>query len=128
MDIFASLLTMVYRHGVILVSWLTIFNVMIEKMPGNPRIDKLRVIHIFDALWNLSLGIMWSKRLQQQSKKFGILNEGQWGSRSGRVSAEVVVLKMLTYEMSRLTRTDLISFDNDAKACYDRIVMAFALL
>ena len=127
-DVMATLLSLTWKHGVTILNWLLIWNVMIEKLPGNPRIDKLRVIHIFDSLWNLSLGIIWGKRLQQQCEKLGIINDGQWGSRSGRVCAEVVLIKLLTYEISRLTRTDLITFDNDAKACYDRMVMAFCLL
>jgi hypothetical protein len=122
----ATILTLIFKHGFSIANWLTIFNIIIEKTPGDPRIDKLRVIHIINAVWNLATGILWSKRLQTQCEEFGILNDGQWGSRKGRVCAEVVLLKMLTYEILRPTRTDLFTFDNDAKASYDRIVMAFA--
>jgi hypothetical protein len=37
------------------------------------------------------------------------------------------LLKQLTYEISRLTKTNIATFDNDAKACFDRIVMCFAM-
>jgi hypothetical protein len=40
---------------------------------------------------------------------------------------EALIHKILSYE-SRLTRTPLGTLDNDAKACYDRIIMLFALL
>ena len=75
----ATILTLIFKHGLIIANWLTIFNVIIEKTPGNPRIDKLRVIHIMDGTWNLATGILGSKRLQAQCEDFGILNDGQWG-------------------------------------------------
>ena len=34
----------------------------------------------------------------------------------------------MSYDVSRLTRTPLGTLDNDAKACYDRIVMVLALV
>ena len=37
-------------------------------------------------------------------------------------------MKELTYDTARLSNTPLATFDNDAKACYDRIIMKVALL
>ena len=37
-------------------------------------------------------------------------------------------MKDLTYLLARTTNTPLATFDNDAKSCYDRIVMIVALL
>jgi hypothetical protein len=38
------------------------------------------------------------------------------------------MLKVMSYEVSRLTRTPLGSFDMDAASCFDRIIMALGLL
>ena len=38
------------------------------------------------------------------------------------------MLKELTYQVAAMSRTDVATFDNDASACYDRIVTRFALL
>jgi hypothetical protein len=35
--------------------------------------------------------------------------------------------KLLIYEHARLTRTSLITVDNDAKSCYDRIIKTLAM-
>ena len=35
---------------------------------------------------------------------------------------------LLLYENARLTRTSLITMDNDAKSCYDRIIKTLALI
>jgi hypothetical protein len=56
------------------------------------------------------------------------LNESQWGSRPGRSMEEALIHNILSYEISRATRTPLGTLDNDAKACYDCIVMLFALI
>ena len=37
-------------------------------------------------------------------------------------------MKELTGDTARLTNTPLATFDNDAKACYDRIIMKVALI
>ena len=55
------------------------------------------------------------------------MGEEQW-ARPGRNCEEVLLLKELTYMMFELTRTPGATFDNDAKACYDRIVMVLAAL
>jgi hypothetical protein len=39
-----------------------------------------------------------------------------------------VLLKQLSYDLSRQNRTNLATFDNDTSACYDRIIVALAIL
>jgi hypothetical protein len=41
---------------------------MIEKIPGKPLLNKLRVIHLFEADFNLCLRIFWGQRLMRQAK------------------------------------------------------------
>ena len=41
---------------------------------------------------------------------------------------DATMMKDMTYFISRETNTPLASFDNDAKLCYDRIVILIALL
>jgi hypothetical protein len=44
------------------------------------------------------------------------------GSRSGRQSPDALLEKLFVYEYARLTRTSVITVDNDAKSYYDRII------
>jgi hypothetical protein len=48
--------------GLPLDRWKNITKCMIEKSPGVARLDKLRVIHIFEANYNLILKVMWSQK------------------------------------------------------------------
>jgi hypothetical protein len=50
-----KLLNIPIKYGFATKRWCTSVTVMIEKDPGNPRIERLRVIHLFEADYNLSL-------------------------------------------------------------------------
>jgi hypothetical protein len=78
--------------------------------------------------YNWTLGLIFGRRMVHDAEQQDHLNESQWGSRPGRSTEEALIHKILSYEISRLTRTPLGTLDNDAKACYDRIIMLFALL
>jgi hypothetical protein len=54
-------------------------------------------------------------------KAFG---DEQWGSRTGRSATAVVLQNHFTDLMMNLTKTDGVTFDNDAAACFDRIISA----
>ncbi len=52
------LLNLCIKYGLALERWKVIHNTMLEKKVGNDRLDKLRVIHIFEADFNLIMGVM----------------------------------------------------------------------
>ena len=75
--IMGRVLTTSFKLGHVADRWITVHNTMLEKDPGDPKIDRLRVIHIFDGLWNAGLGILWSRRLMPQCEQYSALHEGQ---------------------------------------------------
>ena len=77
--------------------------------------------------FNLLLGILFGKRLTQHAESHNRLGDMQGGFRKGKQCIDIVILKQLIYEICRLTKTNMATFDNDAKACFDRIVMCYAL-
>jgi hypothetical protein len=46
-------------HGYSFDRWKVIINVMLLKEPNNPRIHRLRMIHLCEADFNLLLGVKW---------------------------------------------------------------------
>jgi Reverse transcriptase (RNA-dependent DNA polymerase) len=116
------------RLGCTLDRWSVVSTCMIEKIIGNPRIDKLRVIHLFEADYNLILKLIWSRRAVWQAHCCNVLNHGQSGSRPGRRAIDVVIMKEMKYQYARFTKTNLGTIDNDAKSCYDRIICNVAML
>jgi hypothetical protein len=113
--------------GHVLDRWKTIVNVMIFKDAGNYKIHRLRVIHIYEADFNLLLAVRW-RELLHAADAAGILNEGQFGGRPGCEAQSLTLLEELKYDIAYLTRRTLFNFDNDAMSCYDRIILALASL
>jgi hypothetical protein len=115
-------------HGHVWNRWKGIVSVMIEKKSGLYLLEKLRTIHLYEADYNWTLGMIFGRRMVHNAEKQNHLDDSQWGSPPGRSTEEALIHKILSYEISRATRTPLGTLDNDAKACYDRIVMLFALI
>jgi hypothetical protein len=114
--------------GISLNRWRNISTIMIEKDPGRPRINRLRVLHLYEADYNLLLKVVWARNLVWHAHDLHALHYGQAGSRPGRKAIDVVIHKEMKYLYSRLTRTSLSTIDNDAASCYDRILFNLAML
>jgi hypothetical protein len=116
------------QSGVSIPRWSNAVNVLIEKDPGKPRLNRLRIIHLFEADFNFFLKLQWGHRLVRRSLKMNLLHDGQHGSVPGRTSLDPIMLTQLTTDLSRILKHDFARFDNDASACYDRIIIALAML
>ena len=100
---------------------------MLLKDPGDPKIHRLRVIHLYEADYNLILGIKWRQALHH-AEDAHLLNPGLYGSRAGRSAHEPVLLEILQNDLYRLTMKTGINKDLDAASCYDRILACLASL
>ena len=58
-----SLLNYAIKFGYTYERWRTVVNVMLQKDPGNPRIHRLRVIHLYEADYNLLLATKWREAI-----------------------------------------------------------------
>ena len=103
---------------------------MIEKKkPGLFLLQKFRTIHLFEADYNWLLGglafgphMVYSAEDQQQ------VSDSQWGAQPGRSTEQPDLYTIMSYEISRLTRTPLGTLDNHATEYYNQIVMAVAVM
>jgi hypothetical protein len=116
------------KHGISLKRWQQAANVMIEKDKGKPNINRLRIIHLFEADLNLFLKLQWGRRLIRHAKKYGLLHPCQHGSVPGRTTMDPIMLTQATNDLCRILKHNIARFDNDASACYDRIIVALAML
>ncbi|KAI2493074.1 hypothetical protein MHU86_21458 [Fragilaria crotonensis] len=106
--------------------WQTVANSVLFKEPGNIRIHRTRIIHIYEADYNLMLGLKWRSALLQ-AEALAQLNSGQFGSRPKHNATDPVFVEELQLELSRITRKTLALTNYDATACYDRIIPNFAM-
>jgi hypothetical protein len=90
--------------GFYLQRWTRVINVMIYKEPGNYNLDKLRVIHLFEADFNLMVGILFGRRAMYHARDKELLHDGQ-GGRLGSECMDVTITKVLHITMAHLTKT-----------------------
>ena len=107
--------------------WQHIVNVMILKEPGDLRIHRLRVIHLYEQDYNLVLAIKWRKMIQVCTNQQAI-HPTQFGGVPGRDAIIPTLCEEFQYEISRASKRPLVHLDYDATACYDRIVLSFGSL
>ncbi len=100
----------------------------LQKDPGKPNIKRLRVIHLYEANYNLFLKLLWAQRLMRRGEKHHMFGKAQQGSQQGKMANDAVQLKRLTYDLTQIARSKLETFDNDAKLCYNRIINGIAML
>ena len=121
-------LNIVISRGIAIPRWCNATNVMIEKDSGKPRIHRLRIVHLFEADFNFFLKLQWGHRLVRQACTLNLLHDSQHGSIPRRTAMDPIMLTQLTTDLCRILKHDLARFDNDASACYDRIIVALAML
>jgi hypothetical protein len=109
-------------HGYSLERWQRVVNVMIHKEAGNHKIHRLRVIHLFEADYNLILSVKWRQQIYAADKE-QLVNPGQYGSYPGREATSLCLLEELKRDISYSSRKPIINFDNDTSSCYDRIIV-----
>jgi Reverse transcriptase (RNA-dependent DNA polymerase) len=107
--------------------WHTVINTILFKDPDNVKIHRTRVIHIYEADYNLTLGIKWRMALYQ-AEAFRELNPGQYGSRPRRNAIDPVFLEEMQLKIARASRKTLVQTNYDATSCYDRIIINLAML
>jgi hypothetical protein len=121
-------LDIVVQRGISPSRWQQAINVMIEKDAGRPRINRLRIIHLFEADFNFVLKLLWGHRLVRHANDLKLLNSGQYGSVPGKTAMELVMLNQISNDICQTNKFNIIRFDNDASACYDRILVPLGML
>ena len=98
---------------------------MIAKDPGTPKIHRLRVIHLYEADYNLLLATKWRQGIHHAEDN-NLLHPGLYGSRPGRSAIDPVLLEIWQNEIYQLSMKKGMTFNLDATSCYDRILASVA--
>jgi hypothetical protein len=103
------------RARISLTRWQTSITTMTKKISRNPWINKLRVLHLYKADYNVLLKILWARHLVWHARDHNKINDGQAGSQPGRNAIAVVIQKETKYLYSRQKRTGMGTMENNAK-------------
>lgn len=63
MSVYYHIVAAALNTGTSIDRWQNCTTTMIEKQPGNPKINKLRVIHLYEADYNVILKIIWARKV-----------------------------------------------------------------
>jgi hypothetical protein len=96
---------------------------MIKNLPRNRRLEKMRVIHLFEEVdYNLILKVTWVRRTIWNAYNRNALNPGQTGRKPGGQAIDVELI------YSKLSHTLFATVDNELKSCFDQILRSVAML
>jgi len=124
-DVDASLSSIPYLVGFSPTLWQEATDVMIPKKRTSRHVQKLRIIVLFDAMFN-----MGNKRIARdmihRAHSLDLLPDEAYGGVPGRRATTCTLNKILALDLIRVERRTAAICSNDARSCYDRIVHALA--
>ena len=116
-----AILNYAVKFGYSYQRWQNVVNVMIKKDSNSSRIHRLRVIHLYEADYNLLLAVKW-RQATHHAEDSNLLNQGLYGSRPGRSAHDPVFIDIMQNETYRASMKAGIHKELDATSCYDRIL------
>ena len=111
--------------GFVNSNWTSATECIIHKKANVPAVEKMRIICLFDASFNMINKII-GRRLVQSGEANDMLPWECYGSRKRRRASECALNKVLTTDILRTTHQPASICCNDARQCYDRIVHSVA--
>ena len=124
LSIITMLMNLPLKHGTTLRRWEKSTMIMIEKEKGKPRIHRLRLIHLFEADMNGIAKIIWARRFIYHCQKYDLLHQSQHGGLPGMETQHVLLKFRMTIDSAQIMKHNLAITNNDAEACFDRIIPA----
>ena len=116
-----SMLSLPFEHGFSPKRWQASIHVMLEKIPGQPRVDKLRIIQLLEADFNIALKIKIGRQLMKHAEKHDLLGNQMHGGRRGHSTTTAIAIQTLTNDIAKQEGSCFVSMNLDATKCYDRI-------
>ena len=90
--VYTTLISVPCVFAFTLDQWLNALQIMLEKVKGSPRIDKLRVTQLMEADLNMMLRILFGRRLIHRAEDKKLISILRWGSRPNRSSSSDAII------------------------------------
>ena len=117
-----TILCISVEHDIILDRWRPTISTLIEKVQGKPFIHKYRTIHIIESDIQFLSKKVYVLGMMKIAEDLGLVTDQQYGARNKRQCQSAYINKICYYDLSRQKVMESAFLDDDAKACYDRIV------
>ena len=100
---------------------------MIPKKKYACRPENLHLLLLMEARFNQNNKLI-GRKMMEHDEKHGYLALEQFGCRPAKSAIEHALKKRLTINIARQSKTPVVYVANDAKSCYDRILLMVANL
>ena len=122
LEVIFDIMSFCLTKGIILERWKNSVTSLIEKIEGKPYIHKFRTIHVVESELQYFSKVIYAKRMMKLAEQENIITDAQYGGRTRRQATSAVLNKILYYSICRQVHMPCAFMDDDAKACYDRII------
>ena len=116
-----------YRHGFAPENHTAFTDFQILKKAAVYDVEKMRTIQLMPAAFNMN-NKKTGREIMANAERFNLLPDEQAGSRKNHRANLTTLNKVLTNDIIRARRIPSVIIFNDAKSCYDRIVLWIAAL
>ena len=104
-------------HGFAPDRWTHSFTPLNKKEEGKPYLTRLRLIHLFEADYNLFLKIMYGQQMVKNGERNHAMNDQQHGSRPRCMTTDALFLVQFEKDLIRQLKVNSAHMDNDATGC-----------
>jgi len=111
-------------HTYPLERWRNVWTIFIEKEIGNPDLNRLRCIMLFEADWQLLLKWHSSYGFLPRTEEEGTLSDAQGGGRKGRSAIDQATQQVVETEIVHFQQKPHIDLYLDLRTCFDLMVEA----
>ena len=122
----AMFLSSAMKSGYAYSSWRRGVDCTLQKKANSLRVDKLRMIVLFEADFNFVNKFISRKIARKAEANHDYFADEQYGSRKDRRAIEQALNKRLCFDIIRLTRRPGAIAITDLKSCYDRVCHSIA--
>jgi len=119
-----DIMSLALQHTYTLNRWKTVWTVFIEKDLGNPELNRLWCIMIFEADWQLILKWHSAYGFLPKSEAAQTLTPTQGGGRKGRSAIDQATQQVVETELVHLQQRLALDLFLDLRHCFDYMVEA----
>ncbi len=117
-------MSLALTHTYTLERWKMVWTMFIEKDLGNPDLNRLRCIMLFEADWQLLLKWHSAYGFLPKSKQQQTLTPLQGGGRKGRSAIDQATQQVVETEIVTLNQRTALDLFLDLRHCFDYMVEA----